>query len=199
MIASRLRILPFGPSNRNRSDRLIHTPMRARREVPETRRSARGVQFSRRSDGGLNPRALGIRNPPQYSGRNSISRARPLPPPRPSEPPPRWPTAMVGLGRVCRQAICKRARHDQNFMYAFLSVTSGWRSDIWNFSSSSRAIMSRSCWLSGSSIVVGDTHPAVDVAIKNSGLALFVSHVDILEPVQVVPAHELHVFLTGTA
>src|SRR5262249_44544226 len=38
----------------------------------------------------------------------------------------------------------------QNFLYAFLRSTIGWRCDIWNLTSSSRASMSRSCWLSGS-------------------------------------------------
>src|SRR5881394_2641428 len=38
----------------------------------------------------------------------------------------------------------------QNFLYAFLKSTIGWRCDIWNLTSSSRASMSRSCWLSGS-------------------------------------------------
>ena len=43
----------------------------------------------------------------------------------------------------------------QNFLYASRSCTRGWRSDIWNLMSSSRAIMSRSCWLSGRSMSSG--------------------------------------------
>ena len=78
-------------------------------------------------------------------------------------------------------------------MYAFLKATKGWRSDIWNLTSSSRAIMSRSCWLSGQINGIGDPHPAVDIAVKHRRLAVLIAHMDIFQPVQVVPAHEFHV------
>lgn len=133
--------------------------------LTQTRRSAANSRSAERSgcrgsgsEGGQS-RTPSEANPPQYSGRNSICA-----PDRAAASAIGITSAMalsiVGMGRVWRQAICKRSGIYQNFMYAFLSMTKGWRSDIWNLSNSSRAIMSRSCWLSGSSIESGiRTHP----------------------------------------
>src|SRR6056297_1448650 len=46
----------------------------------------------------------------------------------------------------------------------------------------------------GQLYTVGHPHPAVVVAVKDSGRALFVPHMHIFQPVQIVPAHHLHVF-----
>ena len=94
---------------------------------------------------------------------------------------------------------CRRLRkgeaNPQNFRYAAFSSASGWFGEVWKRTSSSRASMSRSCWLSGSFIDARDAHPAVDVAVEDRRLAFLVAHVDVLQPVEVVPAHELHVVL----
>ena len=55
--------------------------------------------------------------------------------------------------------------------------------------------MSRSCWLSGSLMFFGYGDPAVDVAIEDGGAVFLVAHMDVFQPVQVVPAHHLDVFL----
>src|SRR5688572_1060573 len=50
-------------------------------------------------------------------------------------------------------------------------------------------------------LVLGQLHvrrdgdPAVDVAVEDRGAAFLVAHVDILQPVEVVPAHHLDIFL----
>src|SRR3546814_13885921 len=41
----------------------------------------------------------------------------------------------------------------------------------------------------------GNRHPAIDVAVEHRRPVLLVAHVDVLEPVEVVPAHRLHVLL----
>src|SRR5262245_33026171 len=40
-----------------------------------------------------------------------------------------------------------------------------------------------------------DAHPTIDVAVENGGFAGLVAHVHILEPIEVVPAHELDIGL----
>ena len=45
----------------------------------------------------------------------------------------------------------------------------------------------------GQVVAVRDGHPAVDVAIKNGGLAIVVSHVNIFQPVEIFPSHELDI------
>ena len=36
--------------------------------------------------------------------------------------------------------------------------------------------------------------PAIDVAVENGWPALFISHVNIFEPVQIIPTHDFHIF-----
>src|SRR5262245_7553926 len=44
-----------------------------------------------------------------------------------------------------------------------------------------------------------DTHPAIDIAVEDRRLPLLITHMDVLEPVEILPAHELHIALEERA
>ncbi len=75
------------------------------------------------------------------------------------------------VGRASRRARAPvRPPVNQNLAYDFFRSTSGCLRDIWNLISSSRAIMSRSCWLSGSLMVGGTTTQPLTLRSKTAAL-----------------------------
>src|SRR5262249_1929635 len=42
---------------------------------------------------------------------------------------------------------------------------------------------------------LGDAYPTIDVAVEDGRLAGLVPHMHVLEPIEIVPAHELHIGL----